>query len=255
MLTASGSFLTTSTQPGRAEAQSAELPAPPTLTSGPPLELTLIVIFLLLIIALQLRKWKAVSGVRFNRLVISNFLSFRKRNNEVERKTREGEVENSLAQAAVPHLRSESEDADTSKPRRQIQFDFDDEATYLLAPKVDRAIIGRLVRVTSEPRLPAELKLYSSGSALARESQITIGRHSKRNTVVICDKSVSREHAEIVQRDRRIFVRDKASSAGTLLNWKRLQANDEQPLRHNDILIFGDAVYEFHTQLEDAGKL
>ena len=61
----------------------------------------------------------------------------------------------------------------------------------------------------------------------------------------------SREHAVIVQKEGRLYLRDNASTAGTFLNWKRLQAGEELLLRHNDIVSFGEIVYEFRAQGED----
>lgn len=144
--------------------------------------------------------------------------------------------------------RTELDAEDTSKPRVGYALDFDNEVTSVTPPQADRLIVGYLVRVTSEPRLPAKLTIYGTSSLFSAECQIAIGRHRKHNTVVISDKSVSREHAVIVRRAEQLFIRDKGSSAGTLLNWKRLASDEELPLRHNDILAFGETVYEFCIQ-------
>jgi pSer/pThr/pTyr-binding forkhead associated (FHA) protein len=69
--------------------------------------------------------------------------------------------------------------------------------------------------------------------------------------VVINDKSISREHAVIVQRAGRLYLRDNGSTSGTFLNWKRLNAGEELLLRHNDLISFGQIVYEFRLHGED----
>ncbi len=126
----------------------------------------------------------------------------------------------------------------------------DEEATYRVQ-EVDQPILGYLVRSSSDPNLPKELPVYGLNPAPGQVRQIHIGRHSKHNTVVINDKSISREHAVIVQRDGRLYLRDNASTSGTFLNWKRLNAGEEMLLRHNDLLSFGQIVYEFRLHGED----
>ncbi|MCB9148946.1 MAG: FHA domain-containing protein [Caldilineaceae bacterium] len=152
------------------------------------------------------------------------------------------------SKAAALHLMDVDEEEDTSKPASTNRFEFEDEATFVFAPKAEERLLGHLIRVTDEPRFPAELELLSASHTSTDESQLAIGRHRKHNAVVIPDISVSRQHAMIVQRGEKLFVRDNGSTAGTLLNWKRVCADAEQPLRDKDILSFGEAVYEFHAR-------
>ena len=153
--------------------------------------------------------------------------------------------------ASSAHERSVQDDEDTSQPQSASRTDFDNEATYIFMPHVERQIVGHLVRVTSETRFPAKLALLGAPSMSSGECEIAIGRHSKHNTVVIGDRSVSRKHAIIVQRGEQLFVRDNASTAGTLLNWKRLNMGDELLLCHQDILSLGEAVYELRMHPEE----
>lgn len=127
----------------------------------------------------------------------------------------------------------------------------DDEATYRLSEQIEQPIIGAFVRVAGNPTLPNEVPIYGLNPARGEARHIHIGRHSKNNTVVINDKSISREHAVIVQKEGRLYLRDNASTAGTFLNGKRLQPGEELLLRHNDLVSFGEVVYEFHAKGED----
>jgi hypothetical protein len=127
----------------------------------------------------------------------------------------------------------------------------DDEATYRLRESIDMPLLGVLVRVTNDPNLPQQLPVYGLNPGPGEARQIHIGRHSKNNTVVINDKSISREHAVIIQKDGRLYLRDNASTAGTYLNWRQLKPGEELLLRHNDLISFGEIVYEFHAKGED----
>ncbi len=142
----------------------------------------------------------------------------------------------------------EQNDDATIVPRSEFG---DDEATYRLSEQIKQPIIGAFVRVAGNPTLPNELPIYGLSPARGEVRQIHIGRHSKNNTVVINDKSISREHAVIIQKEGRLYLRDNASTAGTFLNGKRLQPGEELLLRHNDLTSFGEVVYEFHAQGED----
>jgi hypothetical protein len=127
----------------------------------------------------------------------------------------------------------------------------DDDATYRLSDEVAQPILGYFVRISGNPTLPDELPIFGLPSTRGEARQIHIGRHSQNNTVVINDKSVSREHTVLVQKEGRLYVRDNASTAGTFLNGKRLRPGEELLLRHNDLVGFGEIVYEFRARGED----
>ena len=128
-------------------------------------------------------------------------------------------------------------------------FNFDEaDVTYRLAEEVPQPLLGYFIRVTNNPSLPSELPIYGTQPPPGETRQIHIGRHSKHNTIVINDRTVSREHAVLVQKEGRVYLRDNASTGGTLLNWRRLQPDEELLLRHNDVVGFGEVVYEFQTQ-------
>lgn len=140
-------------------------------------------------------------------------------------------------------------DEDTYAEATDVPQD-DEEVTYR-TQAVARPIIGYLLRSTSDPNLPKELPIYGLNPAPGQTRQIYIGRHSKHNTVVINDKRVSREHAVLIQREGQLFLRDNASTAGTFLNWKRLNPGEELLLRTHDLIGFGQIAYEFQAYSED----
>ena len=115
--------------------------------------------------------------------------------------------------------------------------------------------MGYFVRVTDDPNLPLQLPLYKLEAANDEAKQICIGRNGQVNSIVIHAKRVSREHAVVIQKQGRLYLRDNNSTAGTFLNWHRLQAGEELPIRNNDLIGFGDINYEFRLQNDpkDAG--
>ena len=160
--------------------------------------------------------------------------------------------QSALPSSARPPVRQSAflqEDDEAEATMRPPRME-DDEATYRVQD-VEQPVIGFLVRATSDPNLPKELPVYGLNPAAGEVRQIHIGRHSKHNTVVINDKSISREHAVIVQRSGRLYLRDNGSTSGTFLNWKRLNPGEELLLRHNDLISFGQIVYEFRLHGED----
>ena len=126
-----------------------------------------------------------------------------------------------------------SEDVDT--------YQDDDDAT-------DLPVIGRLVRVVSEPRLPQELPICGPQGDSAPEYWIHIGRQQQNNALVINDISISRQHAAIIVRNGQLYLSDNNSASGTFLNWKQLTPGDELLLRDKDLVSFGQIVYEYRTQ-------
>lgn len=147
-----------------------------------------------------------------------------------------------------PSVREEEDTAGLAAAQTQL---FDDEATCLLPFDNGPQLFGRLIRVTSEVRFPAELPLRTTSGHLSEETHISIGRHSKQNEVVIRDTSVSRRHAILIQRGEQFYLRDNQSTAGTLINWKRITTDSEAPVQDKDILSFGEAVYEFRLHQDE----
>ena len=71
----------------------------------------------------------------------------------------------------------------------------------------------------------------------------TIGR-AVENDIVVTNKRVSREHAKISWKGRRLFLEDLESANGTFLNDERLLTSTE--LRDNDHITIGDVIFIFH---------
>ena len=78
---------------------------------------------------------------------------------------------------------------------------------------------------------------------LLENSITTIGR-AVENDIVVTNKRVSREHAQIHREGRHLFLEDLGSSNGTFLNDERLFTTKE--LRDNDRIMIGDVILIFH---------
>jgi predicted component of type VI protein secretion system len=219
----------------------------PVAMGGNSLRIVLLALLLLLalLVILRLRRQKRVSQHWAAPLTTQQDVLFAQNGGPIPQQKSGLFAAHQVVERPPARQRAPQEEEETAKPLAGYALNVDDEATLVNRPQLDRLLVGYLIRVTSEPRLPAKLPLYGSAPAFAAECQIAIGRHRKHNAVVISDKSVSREHAVIVRRADQLFIRDKGSTAGTLLNWQRLPTENEQPLQHNDILVFGETVYEF----------
>jgi hypothetical protein len=130
--------------------------------------------------------------------------------------------------------------------------DLDEEATYRLGVEVKPPLLGCLVRESDDPSVPMELPIYGVIRPDNEAHCLYIGRHSKHSALVIKNQHVSREHAVIVQRGSRLYLRDNASTAGTFVNWQRLRPDQEVLLRHNDHISLGPIGYRF--QAADTGE-
>ncbi len=109
-----------------------------------------------------------------------------------------------------------------------------------------RDITARLVPIP-HPEIAtthAEIRLPSAEDY----KHIIIGRNSN-TTVGIAHRSVSRQHAELLEVQRGQYaVRDMGSSNGTFLNKVRISDKQHTLLSVNDILRFGDIQYRFETR-------
>lgn len=86
-----------------------------------------------------------------------------------------------------------------------------------------------------------------------RGRTLTIGRGRGNDLVLDGDGTVSRRHAEVVDRDGTWVAVDLGSSNGTLLNGDRVSG--EQALRDGDELVIGSARLVFHLSGSDDATL
>lgn len=75
-----------------------------------------------------------------------------------------------------------------------------------------------------------------------------IGRRSNLPLTLPCE-SVSKEHAEIVERAGKIFVRDLGSTNGTYINGERVET--EWPINEGDIIQFATVVFRVGREVSE----
>jgi adenylate cyclase len=70
--------------------------------------------------------------------------------------------------------------------------------------------------------------------------QVRIGRAADRNTLVLGDVKVSREHALLRLQENAYVIEDLGSSNGTFVNGERLEPRKPRPLKDGDVLSIGN---------------
>ena len=80
-----------------------------------------------------------------------------------------------------------------------------------------------------------------------RQNTITIGRASE-NDISLPLRSVSRQHAQIIQRNGEYFLEDLASVGGTYVNHQRLQPRQSKQLRSGDQFVISPYVFQVTVQ-------
>ncbi len=73
------------------------------------------------------------------------------------------------------------------------------------------------------------------------EAETTLGR-SNANTIVLSDKSVSRNHAKIVKKAEQFYIYDLESTNGVIINGEQVK---EAQLKNNDTVVIGEFSFEF----------
>lgn len=86
----------------------------------------------------------------------------------------------------------------------------------------------------------------NQGFPIAQDS-LTIGR-TPENTIVLADRSVSRQHARIEWQNEGFSITDLGSTSGTRINYQPLTPNTSQALNDGDLIQIGDSVLRFSLE-------
>ncbi|MCZ6603194.1 MAG: FHA domain-containing protein [Planctomycetota bacterium] len=80
---------------------------------------------------------------------------------------------------------------------------------------------------------------FVGGMRVPIGDSVRIGRNFFNEVVVFGDTFISRRHAEIGNRDGKLYVIDLGSRNGTYLNGRPLPKREEAPLKPGDTILFG----------------
>lgn len=124
------------------------------------------------------------------------------------------------------------------KKKQEEEVADDMEATVLLSgtPPVSKSkgiAYLRPVERTGEPYIPLE------------KATLAIGYLREAVDIWINDKSISRLHSVIEQKNGYFYITDLDSSNGTYINGGRLDAKIQMKMSHQDHIFFGNKEYEF----------
>ncbi len=123
---------------------------------------------------------------------------------------------------------------------------------------------GKTIFEDSIPPFKATLKVTKGSNFLSQttfeldKSEIKIGRNAGTtfNDIHINDKRVSRSHAKILYRDHQFFVQDLASSSGSWINNKKIEAHINVKLQNESTIKIGPKVeFEFSAFDKDETML
>lgn len=73
------------------------------------------------------------------------------------------------------------------------------------------------------------------------QEEVTLGKNPEKNTLVIADNRISREHARIYRSGDAYFLEDRGSKNGTFLNGRRLAAGEAHRLIHGYAISLANA--------------
>jgi two-component system cell cycle response regulator len=76
------------------------------------------------------------------------------------------------------------------------------------------------------------------------QDEMTIGRDPSAD-ISVSDQSISRKHAKVIKKDGKVHLTDLGSSNGTLVNDKKVGANETVILAKEDMLKLGNSIFKF----------
>lgn len=122
-------------------------------------------------------------------------------------------------------------------------LDEDDNATSLL---LDDSDVTSLL-VENAKSYPYLIRISTYDRIEINKSVFKIGKsNSCVDYAVLDNNAVSREHADIIIRDKRYFVKDNNSTNKTFINGVVLSANQDFEIFDGDTLTFANEIFEFH---------
>ena len=119
-----------------------------------------------------------------------------------------------------------------------IQGITDDDNTEKSTPRSTRKLMGWIVSFSNDP-MGIDYKIY--------EGRNFLGTSSKLDITIGGDQSISGNHALILCRKQKFWIKDEMSSNGTFLNDQEIEPNESPELKDGDNIKIGSTIFKFKT--------
>lgn len=136
--------------------------------------------------------------------------------------------------------KQEKKEKRARKRHSELEEEFGEETTFLVAAPVQTAKFGVL-----KPLYPSKLPPIR----LEKETML-VGKEKNGVDIKIDLSTISRLHGRIRVDGDKVYVSDLNSRNGTYLNGERMQADREYELKHEDELQFADAGYVYQAAVK-----
>lgn len=119
-----------------------------------------------------------------------------------------------------------------------IQGVTEDESKEESSPRSTRKLMGWIVSFSNDP-MGIDYKIY--------EGRNFLGTSSKLDITIGGDQSISGNHALILCRKQKFWIKDEMSSNGTFLNEEEIEPNESPELKDGDNIKIGSTIFKFKT--------
>ena len=119
-----------------------------------------------------------------------------------------------------------------------IQGVTEDDSKEESSPRSTRKLMGWIVSFSNDP-MGIDYKIY--------EGRNFLGTSSKLDITIGGDQSISGNHALILCRKQKFWIKDEMSSNGTFLNEEEIEPNESPELKDGDNIKIGSTIFKFKT--------
>ena len=119
-----------------------------------------------------------------------------------------------------------------------IQGVTDDDSKEESSPRSTRKLMGWIVSFSNDP-MGIDYKIF--------EGRNFLGTSSKLDITIGGDQSISGNHALILCRKQKFWIKDEMSSNGTFLNDVEIEPNESPELKDGDNIKIGSTIFKFKT--------
>ena len=138
----------------------------------------------------------------------------------------------------MPVARKIPKDESQDLNKTFIQGVTEDDSNEESSPRSTRKLMGWIVSFSNDP-MGIDYKIY--------EGRNFLGTNSKLDITIGGDQSISGNHALILCRKQKFWIKDEMSSNGTFLNEEEIEPNESPELKDGDNIKIGSTIFKFKT--------